>query len=87
MPLKQQVKVNTGLFIPRELLIKANIEEEVEMEFTNKEIRIHSVEKGVKKSAAQVWQNTEGHWKNHPVFGNMKTNEIIEWIRGSDSDV
>lgn len=78
-----------GLFIPKELLARINIEEDIEMEIKDKEIWIHPVEKkkGVVKNAAEIWQSVEGHWKKHPVFGNMKTKEIIEWLRGSDSDV
>lgn len=89
--LRRRVKVSAGLFIPKELLAKVNIGEEVEMEFTDKEIWIHPVEKReVKKTnkrSAEIWQDVEGHWKNHPLFGNMKTEEIIEWIRGRDTDV
>jgi len=65
----------------------ANIGDEVEMEFADREIRIHPVKKKISKKADEVWQSAKGSWKNHPVFGNMKTKEIIERIRGSDSDV
>ncbi len=85
--LMQPVKVSTGLFIPKELLAKINISEEVEMEFVDREIRIHPVKKKIGKKADEVWQSAKGSWENHPIFGNMKTKEIIEWIRGSDSDV
>lgn len=85
--LTQQVKMITGLFIPKELFAKINIGEDVEMEFVDREIRIHPVENKISKKVDKVWQSAKGSWKNHPVFGNMKTKEIIEWIRGSDSDV
>lgn len=85
--LKQRVKISTGLFIPKELLAKIDIGEDIEMEFVDREIWIHPVEKKVGRKAEEVWQSAKGSWRNHPVFGNMKTKEIIEWIRGRDSDV
>ncbi|MBI4777983.1 hypothetical protein HY792_03560 [Candidatus Desantisbacteria bacterium] len=85
--LRQQVKVNTGLFISKEMLAKINVSEEIEMEFIDREIRIHPITKKIGKKADEVWQSAKGSWRNHPVFGNMKTKEIVEWIRGSDSDV
>lgn len=57
------------------------------MEFVDREIWIHPVEKKVGRKAEEVWQSAKGSWRNHPVFGNMKTKEIIEWIRGRDSDI
>lgn len=35
----------------------------------------------------QVWQRSQGLWKNHPVFGGMNAKEAIEWLRGEDCDV
>ena len=34
-----------------------------------------------------VWRRTQGIWKDHPVFRRMTTKEVIEWLRGEDSDV
>ena len=48
--------------------------------------------RGEKKTAPQLeaveaWRRSQGIWKDHPVFGNMSIKEVIEWLRGEDSDV
>ena len=39
------------------------------------------------QNVLEVWQKTQGLWKDHPVFHGMAAKEIIEWLRGEDSDV
>lgn len=39
------------------------------------------------RNVLTVWQQTQGLWKDHPVFHGMAAKEIIEWLRGEDSDV
>jgi len=39
------------------------------------------------KNVSKVWQQTQGLWKDHPVFRGMAAKEIIEWLRGEDSDI
>ena len=35
----------------------------------------------------EVWKRSQGIWRDHPIFGNMSIKEVIEWLRGEDSDV
>jgi hypothetical protein len=37
--------------------------------------------------AMATWQKTRGLWTDHPVFRGMAVKEIVESLRGSDSDV
>jgi hypothetical protein len=34
-----------------------------------------------------TWQQSQGLWKNHPVFHGMGISEVIAWLRGEDCDV
>lgn len=34
-----------------------------------------------------VWQQTQGSWRHHPVFQGRSVRDVIEWLRGADSDV
>jgi hypothetical protein len=34
-----------------------------------------------------TWQHSQGLWSNHPVFQGMSIRDVIEWLRGKDSDV
>jgi hypothetical protein len=34
-----------------------------------------------------VWRRSQGLWKDHPVFHGMAAKEVIEWLRGEDSDI
>jgi hypothetical protein len=38
-------------------------------------------------NALAAWQRTRGLWGDHPVFGGMTVKNIVESLRGSDSDV
>ena len=50
MASKMHTKVTTGVFIPGEFLSQAELtEEEIEIEVTNKEIRIHPAKSGAGK--------------------------------------
>jgi hypothetical protein len=40
-----------------------------------------------KQNVLAVWRRSQGLWKNHPVFRGMAAKEVIEWLRGEDSDV
>jgi hypothetical protein len=66
------------------------------MRATNRYVRVRYADKVVftpsrrpKKdaNAANVWRRSQGIWKDHPIFGGMTTKEVIEWLRGEDSDV
>ena len=35
----------------------------------------------------KILENLTGSWKVHPIFRDMQTKEIIEWMRGKDNDV
>jgi len=81
--LRQRLKNSTGLFVSKELLAKINIGKDIEMEIVDsvdREIWIRPVEKKVSKKTKEVWQSAKGGWKNHSIFGNMETKEIIEWM-------
>ncbi|MBE0426167.1 MAG: hypothetical protein IBX72_05930 [Nitrospirae bacterium] len=39
----------------------------------------------IDETPLKIWQETRGHWKNHPVFANMDIKAIIEWLRGPDA--
>ena len=34
-----------------------------------------------------TWQQSQGLWSHHPIFQGMSIREVIEWLRGEDSDV
>jgi hypothetical protein len=34
-----------------------------------------------------VWQQSQGSWRQHPVFHGLPIREVIVWLRGEDSDV
>jgi len=33
------------------------------------------------------WRRSQGLWAAHPVFQGMTVQEVVEWLRGEDSDV
>jgi hypothetical protein len=33
------------------------------------------------------WRRSQGLWASHPVFQGMTVREVVEWLRGEDSDV
>jgi hypothetical protein len=66
------------------------------MKATNRYVRVHYEDKVVftenrkkkkERSVLEAWQRSQGIWKDHPVFHGMVAKEIIEWLRGEDSDV
>jgi len=34
-----------------------------------------------------AWTQSQGLWKNHPVFHDQPIGDVIAWLRGEDSDV
>jgi hypothetical protein len=38
------------------------------------------------RNVLAVWRQSQGLWKDHPVFRGMAAKEVIEWLRGEDSD-
>lgn len=34
-----------------------------------------------------TWQQSQGLWRDHPVFRGMPIENVITWLRGEDSDV
>jgi hypothetical protein len=34
-----------------------------------------------------IWQQSQGSWRNHPVFHGLPIRDVIVWLRGEDSDV
>jgi hypothetical protein len=34
-----------------------------------------------------TWQQSQGLWKDHPVFHGMLIGEVLTWLRGEDCDV
>ena len=34
-----------------------------------------------------TWQRSQGLWSDHPVFGGMTIQQVIDWLRGEDCDV
>ena len=46
-------------------------------------------EKETKSQAkvTEIWKKSQGIWRDHPIFGKMSTKEVVEWLRGEDSDV
>lgn len=66
------------------------------MKVTSRYVKVHYEDKVVftekkrtktARNVAEVWQRSQGTWKDHPVFHGMAVKEIIEWLRGEDSDV
>ncbi len=39
------------------------------------------------RNILEVWRQSQGLWKDHPVFHGMAAKEVIEWLRGEDSDI
>jgi len=39
------------------------------------------------RSVVASWRRSQGLWATHPVFQNMNVREVVEWLRGEDSDV
>ena len=66
------------------------------MKATSRYIKVHYEDKVVfterrrakhARNVAEVWRQSQGIWKDHPIFHDMAVKEIIEWLRGEDSDV
>jgi hypothetical protein len=55
--------------------------------FDDKIVFVAAKESGDKNGLRGVLQEARGSWKNHPVFSKLTTKEIIEWLRGPDTDV
>jgi hypothetical protein len=34
-----------------------------------------------------TWEQSQGSWRDHPVFHGLPIREVIVWLRGEDSDV
>jgi hypothetical protein len=34
-----------------------------------------------------TWQQSQGLWRDHPVFRGMLVRDVIVWLRGEDSDI
>jgi len=34
-----------------------------------------------------TWQQSQGSWRDHPMFHGLFIREVIVWLRGEDSDV
>ena len=34
-----------------------------------------------------TWKQSQGLWRNHPVFRGMPIGDVITWLRGEDCDV
>ena len=34
-----------------------------------------------------TWEQSQGSWRDHPVFHGLPICEVIVWLRGEDSDV
>ncbi len=34
-----------------------------------------------------TWQQSQGSWRDHPVFHGLPIRAVIVWLRGEDSDV
>ena len=34
-----------------------------------------------------AWQQSQGLWRDHPVFHGMPIGEVMTWLRGEDSDI
>jgi len=39
------------------------------------------------RTVVASWRRSQGLWATHPVFQNMTVREVVEWLRGDDSDV
>ncbi|MBM2802676.1 MAG: hypothetical protein HW419_569 [Deltaproteobacteria bacterium] len=40
-----------------------------------------------RRAVVASWRRSQGLWAAHPVFHGMTVREIVEWLRGEDSDV
>jgi hypothetical protein len=34
-----------------------------------------------------TWEQSQGSWRDHPVFHGLPIRDVIVWLRGEDSDV
>ena len=40
-----------------------------------------------RRTVTASWRRSQGLWATHPVFQGMTVGEVVEWLRGEDSDV
>ena len=40
-----------------------------------------------RRTVLACWRRSQGLWAAHPVFQRMTVREVVEWLRGEDSDV
>jgi hypothetical protein len=59
----------------------------VKVHYTDKIVFTQSKRAKREGDVLDVWRRSQGIWKDHPVFRSMTTKEVIEWLRGEDSDV
>ena len=34
-----------------------------------------------------TWEQSQGSWRDHPVFHGLPIRDVIVWLRGEDSDI
>ena len=59
----------------------------VKAKYDDKIVFTNGKEAKPQPKVAEIWKRSQGVWKDHPIFGNMSTKEVVEWLRGEDSDV
>jgi len=75
--LKKQLKISSGIFISKEMLSKANInDEDIELEITDHEVRIRSADRQNKRKILHV---------NSPLWDCVGFAQV-EGINGRDHD-
>ena len=40
-----------------------------------------------RRAVVASWRRSQGLWAVHPVFQGMTVRQVVEWLRGEDSDV
>ena len=55
--------------------------------YTDKVVFTQRQEEPLPVDLRTIWQQTRGSWRSHPVFQGRAVRDVIEWLRGEDSDV
>jgi hypothetical protein len=59
----------------------------IEVDYAAKVVFTSKREGAGRQDLRAAWQQSQGLWRNHPIFHGMSISTVIVWLRGEDSDV
>ena len=59
----------------------------IEAGYTDKIVFRRKKSLKTRRAVVASWRRSQGLWTTHPVFHGMTVREVVEWLRGEDSDV